>query len=458
MAIVLPHIRVIKTLESFPIEQLDDILQFCLGFSGQKPCYLEVTDETTQLYLFYKDRQIYAAGRIRNQNIEAIDIKEFMIGCSGMQSPYAYCYEVNNKLLHSLLIVFQKKPSISVQTSLVDLDKLLDKIEEEGKSCIVHALQEEFFAILRYEKGIATALCHQQSQPYPREESFREDFLVKIYTFSAEKQLLICLFDDLLVNFAKDARLIEENYLGSIVDLYLAKPPIVIVKLKDKEVDRYVLEKTVTKIGRTPDNDICIDNLAVSRVHAILENNKGTFYVKDCDSLNGTLLNGSKVGCAKLGHRDVLRVGKHDIVFLKQEGREVPEDVYNEGLDQTVIISGVRRGVPLTGPGTMPQEQPATDTQQLHPRLLEKTPDGDRIIELLKPALVFGNDETADVSIHGFLVAAHHAEIVRRGDHYVIRHLKGFRKVKVGGKSVSETVLKPNDTIEIANREFTFLE
>jgi pSer/pThr/pTyr-binding forkhead associated (FHA) protein len=290
------------------------------------------------------------------------------------------------------------------------------------------------------------------------EESFREDFLVKIYTFSAEKQILISIYDDLLVNFASDAKLIGNNYLGSITDLFLAKPPITVIKLKDKEVDRIVLDRPIIKIGRTPDNDICIDNLAVSRVHAILEDNKGTFYVKDCDSLNGTLLNGQKVGRAKLEHRDVLRIGKHDIVFLKQEGRTVTADLYNEGLDQTIMISGGAKPAEAHSSTLVPDVPAAHGGDHLHPRLLEKTPDGDRVIELLKPALIFGTDASADVSINGFLVAAHHAEIVRQGDHYVIRHLKGFRKVKVGGKSVSESILKPNDTIEIANREFTFLE
>ncbi len=94
-------------------------------------------------------------------------------------------YEVDSKILHSLLILFQKKPALKLLTSLVDLDQVLDKIEEEGKSCIVAAAQDDFFAILRYEKGRVTALCHEQTAPASMNRSFREEFLVKIYTLSA---------------------------------------------------------------------------------------------------------------------------------------------------------------------------------------------------------------------------------------------------------------------------------
>jgi pSer/pThr/pTyr-binding forkhead associated (FHA) protein len=391
--------------------------------------------------------QIYAAGRINNQQYNETNIKEFLNSSMSLKDPSLTCYETNSKILHSLLILFQKKPTMKFLTSIVDLDQLLDRIETEGKSCIVSATQDNFLAILRYEKGKASAMCHQTSQPFPSEENFREDFLVKIYTLSTEKQVDMSVYEDLLVKYADDAKTISESFDGSIVDLYLSKPPTVTLQFKDKEIDQFVLDKQITKIGRTSDNDIVIDNLAVSRLHATIENSKGEYFIQDCDSLNGTLLNKNRVGRSKLEEGDIVCIGKHDLIFRAQLGQNTGDVSLVNGLDQTMILKR----------NETPAPQMIKTAADQSPRLLEKTPHGEKVIELTKQSLILGNTKDADIEITGFLVAKKHAEIVRENGHFVIRHLKGLRKVKVSGKRINQCVLKPNDKIEIANKEFIFL-
>ena len=65
--------------------------------------------------------------------------------------------------------------------------------------------------------------------------------------------------------------MIAENYKGSIVGLFLSKPPVLTLIFKDKEIGHWMLDKPVFKIGRAPDNDIVIDNPAVSRLHSLIE-------------------------------------------------------------------------------------------------------------------------------------------------------------------------------------------
>ena len=52
--------------------------------------------------------------------------------------------------------------------------------------------------------------------------------------------------------------------------------PEIIVKLEDKVIERVVAEKKRLSIGRTPDNDIVLDNRGVSRKHAQIEFNNNT--------------------------------------------------------------------------------------------------------------------------------------------------------------------------------------
>jgi pSer/pThr/pTyr-binding forkhead associated (FHA) protein len=347
------------------------------------------------------------------------------------------------------LILLQKKPTLKLLTSLVDLDQVLDKIEDEGKSCVVSASQDEFLAVLRYEKGQTKALCHELSTLVPTEQSFREDFLIKIYTLSAEKPLTINVYEDLLVRYATDAKMIDDKYKGSITDLFVSKPPIVTLELKGKEIGHWVLDKPVLTIGRTEDNDIVIDNLAVSRTHSVIEEDKGKYYVRDCDSMNGTMINGNRIGRGLLNDGDEIQIGKHTLTFQRQSGRRIPLSPAPVGFDQTVIIH----------PDKMtPPPIPENEVSTQRPRLIEKTKTGGKVFEIRNSNLILGKDERADVEIGGVFVAKEHAEITRKNGGFVIRHLAGRRRVKVGGVPVKEHVLRDNDLITIGGKEFIFHE
>ena len=171
---------------------------------------------------------------IQSNQFNETSIREFILASGGMNFPQLACYELTAKILHSILILFQKKPALRVMTSLVDLDELLDKIEEEKKGCIVSAARENFIAMLRYDKGNPESLCHGQTLPKPREGSFREEFLVKIYTITAEQPLTISLYEDLLVTYAPDAKTIDDSFHRNFEDLYFTIPLIVCLQFKDK--------------------------------------------------------------------------------------------------------------------------------------------------------------------------------------------------------------------------------
>jgi pSer/pThr/pTyr-binding forkhead associated (FHA) protein len=451
--ILLPHVKVIEQSDDITRATLNDVLNRHLAVNKSTPCCVELQDGTQQRFLFFREGQIYAAGFIHDYQLEETSIRDFLLASGRMNFPSMTSYELSSKMLHSLLILFQKKPALRVETTLVDFDELLDKIEEEGKSCIVSASHENFLAILRFEKGSAEALFHEKSLTTPREGTFREEFLVKIYTMTAEKQLTIGLYEDLLVTYARDAKTIEPDFSGNFEDLYLAKPPMISLRFKDKEIDHWEFDRHQFKIGRTPDNDIVIDNLAVSRLHAVLEEEKGNYYVRDCDSLNGTLLNNQKIGRARLNNGDEICIGKHVIVFRKQGGQAVPVGDTIQGFDQTMIINTMGDAVHIAQ--DHPEVRPKSERV---PRLIVKTEFGDRVIELKKDSLFIGSDLASDVVVEGLFVAKRHAEIVKENDRVILRHIRGLRKVSVSGRPVREVELKNNDAIRIANGEFIFQE
>ena len=447
MKTVLPYLNKTKDYSAFLADDLNDALREGLAMSARHPCYLEVSDMNQQRLVFLRNKQIYSAGEIEDGQFRETTIKEFLQSCVRLRSPSAAWYEVNSKILHSLLILFQKKPSLKVDTSLVDLDEVLDKIEEDGKSCVISATYGSFLSVLRYEKGEVTALCQGQSSLIPKDRSFRDDFLIGIYTLSAESPLTITIHEELLVRYARDAKMLDETDTGDLTHLYLAKPPTVSLEFKDKEVGHWILDKSAFNIGRTDENHIQIDNLAVSRLHAVLERDKGHYYIRDCDSLNGTLLNGQKVGRARLGHGDEIVIGKHKLVFRDQRGMELPATPDTAPIDQTVIIGTTRDGL-----GSQQEERGGAPG----PRLIERTSAGESVFELNKLRFVLGNDGNADLEIDGMFVAPKHAEIIQVDGKYILRHVNGQRRVTVSGKRIKERVLRDQDAIRIGKREFVF--
>src|SRR5262249_39809415 len=71
-----------------------------------------------------------------------------------------------------------------------------------------------------------------------------------------------------------------------------------------------------TRIGRSPDCEIFLDDVTVSRNHAVLVERDGKFFVEDQGSLNGTFVNRRRIESAPLEEGDELQVGKYRMTFL----------------------------------------------------------------------------------------------------------------------------------------------
>ena len=68
-------------------------------------------------------------------------------------------------------------------------------------------------------------------------------------------------------------------------------------------------------VGRRPDSDIFLDDITVSRDHAILVRRGSDYYLDDCGSLNGTYVNRRRIESHRLADGDELQVGKYKLTF-----------------------------------------------------------------------------------------------------------------------------------------------
>ncbi len=104
----------------------------------------------------------------------------------------------------------------------------------------------------------------------------------------------------------------------------------------------FALDKEIMTIGRKDDNDIRIENLAVSGHHAKLLTIFDDSFLEDLDSTNGTYVNGQPIRKHPLKHGDVIVIGKHELRYIN-DSRSTGDD------DKTVLIR--RQPGQTTNPG-----------------------------------------------------------------------------------------------------------
>ena len=71
-------------------------------------------------------------------------------------------------------------------------------------------------------------------------------------------------------------------------------------------------------IGRRPDSDVFLDDVTVSRDHALLVRRGEDYYLDDLGSLNGTYVNRRRIESHRLEDGDELQVGKYKLTYLSK--------------------------------------------------------------------------------------------------------------------------------------------
>lgn len=95
------------------------------------------------------------------------------------------------------------------------------------------------------------------------------------------------------------------------------------LKFEDRILQEVLLSGGTVTIGRQPDNILRIDNPAVSGHHARIYAEGDHYVIEDCESFNGTFVNGQRITKVGLKHGDNLTIGKHTIEFRDEVRQDV---------------------------------------------------------------------------------------------------------------------------------------
>ena len=99
-------------------------------------------------------------------------------------------------------------------------------------------------------------------------------------------------------------------------DVRTRGPMLVIRSGGGRAGEAFPLDRDRMTVGRRPDSDIFLDDVTVSRDHAILVRRADGYHLDDCGSLNGTYINRQRVETHHLADGDELQIGKYKLAFL----------------------------------------------------------------------------------------------------------------------------------------------
>jgi len=228
--------------------------------------------------------------------------------------------------------------------------------------------------------------------------------------------------------------------------------PEVLLFLGEKQIATFSLAKAELTIGRNPANDIVIDNVGVSRRHAVIKWSGDRATVEDLGSANGTFVNGQKITSHELKDGDVILVLKHRLVLrVPKEAAALKAELGADAGQKTMFIDPAFIAQAAAG---KPAGRPEAATPRLRPCLI--LPDRKKMA-LEAKEITLGSSADCTIQFAGMFVAKLHARIVpEKEGQFKIIHVAGLAGTRVNGEKVTERVLKHGDEIEIAKQKLLF--
>jgi pSer/pThr/pTyr-binding forkhead associated (FHA) protein len=230
---------------------------------------------------------------------------------------------------------------------------------------------------------------------------------------------------------------------------------------ENKLVKEVPIGNRPVSIGRSPDNDIPVDNLAVSTYHARVYYEGGRLVVEDLDSLNGTFVNDLRIERATLHDGDSIWIGKHSIKVDTSADAAIPWDAGRKAaapkINETMVLDTKVRRDMLQQAAAMGERSQFSPGRMKMPTLVVLSGRVNQKEFLLTNKLtVIGKSPMATVRLRGWFKPRMAAQINQRDDGYYLG--TGDRVPTVNGTPISGTVrLNDGDLIEVCGVRLNFI-
>jgi ABC-type multidrug transport system ATPase subunit/pSer/pThr/pTyr-binding forkhead associated (FHA) protein len=219
----------------------------------------------------------------------------------------------------------------------------------------------------------------------------------------------------------------------------------------------FKISKSQIWLGREPGCDIVFesDAVMVSRKHAEITNQNGTYLLTDNNSFNGTLINGQRISAqTPLYHNDEVQLGVGGPIVkfnspariapkgasLAGQRAVAPSQIAPAGLES---LENIGSKTMVANIGNISQKIAKDDTSQ--PTLLMSLTFGS------KQELIIGRAEENDIVLDGLQISNRHARLVQSNSGIAIEDFNSTNGVYINGTRVSRQNIFPGDHVQIGS-------
>jgi hypothetical protein len=244
-----------------------------------------------------------------------------------------------------------------------------------------------------------------------------------------------------------------------------------ILSLDGQVMAEYNMNKERYTIGRLPDNDIRIDNPAVSGHHSLIINILNDSFLEDLNSTNGTYVNGKLIKKHALQHGDVVTVGHHQLRFVETQSADGDQDEFEKTMIITpgsAVAAAAAKKASAMAPAPAPAKAPSTASTGIRPGPTGANGEQATALPKAKLQVLSGAFAGRELELNKALTTLGRpgvqvAAITRRSDGYFIVHVDSGKPNDyplVNGSPTGEQArkLNDNDVILLAGVKMGFFE
>lgn len=372
------------------------------------------------------------SGRFIARNLE--DFKGFWPHATSVE----FCV-TDPALFQCIASLFWKRPSAELPAAQVTAQLLGQAVQRSpGESALV-IYADDALSFLYCQNGVPISIYPAPGHDFPLERSALEQLAGYIAGERQHKPVRVYFFPDVIVGADPGAGAGLMTYFGlaeGSLQLEVEENPAFIVKLLGRTVFQFPLSKGRVVVGRGLEADLILDNLSVSRVHAIVEREGNRVTITDNNSANGVTHNGNAVRTADLKPGDTVGIGKYELTYTTRGTdaaiQSAPQAPSSSALQGTVMV-GQQSAAPA-------QIEYQGQRHKLTGMFFVVGSAGGVTLQVPDPQL----DPTQFV-------------IQRRPDGYYL-HVEGTsHPVTINGSPVQEAQLRHGDAIAVGNHTFRFV-
>jgi hypothetical protein len=335
-----PRQKVICDEKPYSRELLRSLLE--MVYTGSPPFtgYLKVAGIGSVLhFLFFLKSAPYAAGRYSDDKPIGYSIQDFgrILASATDEAISVTLCQTDPILLKCMLLFLQTEPDVKAPTYLIDIERIVRQIGEEGANAIIALCRDKKISFFFFKAG-KWALAYYSDMTFKRPEGMTIDEEIQLYAFQQPGELVQAfIFRDKPANEAEDADLYDKDLLYELLTVGYLKNK----RKEDKEVSPATAVKSdnVTDVHQEPefpgvvliiesgprqgesftvklpciigrkDCSLILDDRMISRRHAELKIVENKLVIEDLASRNGTRVNGVKITVMQLDPNDLITIG-----------------------------------------------------------------------------------------------------------------------------------------------------